>query len=118
MTPSEKIDELIQVARAATPGPWQTEAGMDLYVFNKNNETMIAEMRGAGADLSVDEQSMNATHITTFNPARMRKILEAYLGMMKALRTMADGPRPYTLLNFRQSARETLSAAEKALEME
>ena len=56
------LDELKRLEQAATPGQWQTEGGMNLYVFDDRG-AMVAEMRGTGAGLSEEQQASNAHFI-------------------------------------------------------
>lgn len=70
------LDKLRKLAESATPGPWQTEGGMNLYVFTANNHTMIAESRGTGAGLSDEQQTANAAFIASANPATILALLD------------------------------------------
>lgn len=56
-------EKVLRYAESATERPWDTEGGMDLYVFNEDRSVMIAEARGTGAGLSIEEQASNAKFI-------------------------------------------------------
>lgn len=72
VTPETLARRILDLDKAATAGPWETDAGYDMYVFKKpvGNGVMIADRmvaepdaivraRGTGAGLSETEQRAN-----------------------------------------------------------
>lgn len=122
MTPTEKIEVLLKVCESATPGPWNTEPGtygirithQDCeYDYPSRKFTAFIGQRDKLSD-SYNFWARDAKHIATFNPERMRKILEAYREMMEVITRETNARPPDQACHLCK----VLSAAEEALEME
>ena len=89
--PTLKLLELYaEIEKRASEGPWQTEGEYDLYVFTKDNETMILAGRGTGAGLTTEQQSNNcklAAHARNTMQAKdeMIRVLYEALKLRKTL---------------------------------
>lgn len=130
MTPSEKVDELIQVAKRATQGKWWLDHD-DTYVGapipGESHDwywiTGGMQSKDNGYDYCSSDEEIrgpksviqeNCRFIFTFNPERMRKILEAYREMMEVITRETNAHPPDQACHLCK----VLSAAEEALEME
>jgi len=94
-----QIDELIKIANAATPGPWENMRG--IYIYSKHfpvadvmeRDGALGTVRGWGhlsTTLGYEEaekiQNANAEHIATFDPQTVIALLEG----LKAFRSAAS----------------------------
>lgn len=85
---SERLEEMLRIARAATKGPWETYQS-----DNSDSVTIVGPSRGSmavawGADLlgNTFDAVANAQHIATFNP----RTAEALVKVALAAKIVAD----------------------------
>ena len=104
---NKRIDELIEIAKKTSPGPWKVQD------FN-DEEAWVN-----GFDFGYDCQlkKADAKFIATFNPAFVLKLLESWKEMRKSLNSIAnaDGPSSWGDV-FAKEAGEALAKADKVFE--
>lgn len=87
MTPLQtKIEEWKKIAGEATDGVWTFDHECD-FIFNNENQ-IIAEIRGFGANLPMNE---NGRHIATFNPETVGRLLRALNFCVSGMSAAIDG---------------------------
>jgi len=86
MTTLEKLDELLGVARAATPGPWLNDSNFFAVYADDGDEDSeeipICDTDVGGAE-SEDACEANAAHIAQSNPA-------AFIALVESLREAVE----------------------------
>ena len=123
---NKRIDELIEIAKAATPGPWVYDSG------NRTIETTDKSLAHRKAICSTDdlfdssqedeirpygETWDDSEYIAKFNPVLVLKLLESWKEMRKSLNSIAnaDGPSSWGDV-FAKEAGEALAKADKVFE--
>tara|TARA_R110000868_G_scaffold62962_1_gene189927 strand:- start:2482 stop:2877 length:396 start_codon:yes stop_codon:yes gene_type:complete len=127
------IAELIKLAEAATPGPWEFTAGSDICTVDEL-PSPHGLMRVHICDFPLPPRrtppstpNSNATYIAALSPDRMIKILKAVEQMRDALEAykdfevgariemgMMNGPKTTTQYTV-PAAKEALSALDEAV---
>ena len=73
---SERLEEMLRIARAATKGPWSVDPKRSLRVMAAERATICA----TGSDSALQDQwQANAQHIATFNPRTAEALVKVAL---------------------------------------
>jgi len=101
MITQDRINELREVAKAATPGPWDARCR---EFSNTELPRNIWTEYGYIAKTENCDQVQNATHIATFNPTQVLELLDHIEVYQKVLKTVANMGDPF----IREIAKEAL----------
>jgi len=79
-----KIEELIAVAKKATPGPWAFDKQLKEIFSDVNGRVFIANARLTDTKDLIQKRN-DGIYIATFHPAFVLKLLESWLEMRSCL---------------------------------
>lgn len=109
-----KLDKLLEIARAATPGPWRNAGMESVYHYDRITDTHNNELFLSCSDGCLE---FNSKYIATFNP----RLIEKMLAEIKAGRELSDhdyilqDTSVVTLTRNYNEAREALDAELRAV---
>lgn len=124
MTPQNRLDELLKIARSATPGPWdvctnsEKNAHRAGHIIDMDQNTIaipcaIMVSLAENPQKALRRGDANADHIATFNPSTIEALLLAYGKLLGAARWWTGGV--HCPENYRCDMCDAIAKAEKAL---
>jgi len=95
MKASEQIAEFLKLAEKATPGKWVYDDNGAFVAWTKDNghsyESLIADMRGVGASLSLDDNGRFISQSRTLGP-KLAMALQAAIKTLQFYETQHNWP--------------------------